>query len=194
MQATFNGSANVVTLPRGLSAARIPSLCQSQERNIVESVWLAWGSLKKREWPGTGLEAEAEKQVQGRTCDEKAGSTGLQRTRVLPQREIWGNKLFKPKMLIKHLRFTYFLNILFIYLAVKWTEIRSVVSDSLRPHGLNSPDQNTGVGSLSLLQGIFPTQGSNPGLLHCRWILYQQSHKGSPYMSLNCSMQDLFFF
>ena len=44
----------------------------------------------------------------------------------------------------------------------------------------NSPSQNTGVGSLSLLQGIFPTQGSNPGLLHCRWILYQLSHKGSP--------------
>ena len=37
----------------------------------------------------------------------------------------------------------------------------------------------TGVGSLSLLQGTFPTQGSNPGLLHCRWILYQLSHKGS---------------
>ena len=37
----------------------------------------------------------------------------------------------------------------------------------------NSPDQNTGVGSLSRLQGIFPTQGWNPGLLHCRQILYQ---------------------
>ena len=60
----------------------------------------------------------------------------------------------------------------------------SVVSNSLRPHGLhspwNSPGQNTGVGSLSLLQGIFPTQGSNPGLLDCRWILFQLSHKGSP--------------
>ena len=44
----------------------------------------------------------------------------------------------------------------------------------------NSPGQDTGVGSLSLLQGIFPTQGSNPGLLHCRRILYQLSHKGSP--------------
>ena len=44
----------------------------------------------------------------------------------------------------------------------------------------NSPGQNTEKGSLSLLQGIFPTQGSNPGLLHCRWILYQLSHKGSP--------------
>ena len=55
----------------------------------------------------------------------------------------------------------------------------SVVSDSLRPLGLyspwNSPGQNTGVGSLSLLQGIFPTQGSNPGLPHCRQILYQLS-------------------
>ena len=44
----------------------------------------------------------------------------------------------------------------------------------------NSPAQNTGVGSLSLLQRIFPTQGSNPGLLHWRRILYQLSHKGSP--------------
>ena len=44
----------------------------------------------------------------------------------------------------------------------------------------DSPGQNTGVGSLSFLQGIFPTQGLNPGLLHCRWILYQLSHQGSP--------------
>ena len=61
---------------------------------------------------------------------------------------------------------------------------RSVVSDSLRPHGLyspwNSPGQNTAVGNLSLLQGIFPTQRSNPGLPHCRWILYQLSHQGNP--------------
>ena len=42
--------------------------------------------------------------------------------------------------------------------------------------------QNTGVGSLSLLQQIFPTQGLNPGLLHCRWILYQLSHQGSPQL------------
>ena len=44
----------------------------------------------------------------------------------------------------------------------------------------NSPGQNTGVGSLSLLQGIFPIQGLNPGLLNCRQILYQLSHKKSP--------------
>ena len=52
------------------------------------------------------------------------------------------------------------------------SESGSVMSDSLQPHGLysscNSPGQNTGVGSLSSLQGIFPTQGSNPGLPHGR--------------------------
>ena len=66
----------------------------------------------------------------------------------------------------------------------KVSESHSVMSDSLRPHGLytpwNSPGQNTGVGSLSLLQGIFPTQGSNPGLPRCSRNLYQLSHKGSP--------------
>ena len=59
-----------------------------------------------------------------------------------------------------------------------------VVSNYFWPCGLyspwNSPGQNTGEGSLSLLQGIFPTQGSNPGLLHCRWILYQLSYEGKP--------------
>ena len=56
--------------------------------------------------------------------------------------------------------------------------------DSSRLDGLyspwNSPGQNTGVGSLSLLQGIFTTQGSNPGLPRCRWVLCQLSDKGSP--------------
>ena len=65
---------------------------------------------------------------------------------------------------------------------LKWKSLSSV--NSLWPHGLyslwNSPDPNTGVGSLSLLHGNFLTQGSNPGLLHCRQILYQLSHKGSP--------------
>ena len=49
-------------------------------------------------------------------------------------------------------------------------------------HG-NSPGKSTGVGSHSLLQGIFPTQGSNPGLPHCRQILYQLSYKGNPFYS-----------
>ena len=69
------------------------------------------------------------------------------------------------------------------------------MSDSLWPHGLyspwNSPGQNTGVGSLSLLQGIFPTQGSNPGLPHCRWLLYQLSHKGSPVKNPLANARDI---
>ena len=79
---------------------------------------------------------------------------------------------------------------------VKWTlgsieriEVKVKVTQlclTLLPHGLyspwNSPGQNIGVGSLSLLQGNFPTQGQNPGLLHCRQIHYQLSHKGSPRM------------
>ena len=62
------------------------------------------------------------------------------------------------------------------------SESHSVVCDSLRPHGRYSPwnfsDQNTGVGSFSLLQGIFLTHGSNQGLPYCRRFLYQLSHKG----------------
>ena len=56
---------------------------------------------------------------------------------------------------------------------------------TLQPHGIyspwNSPGQNPGVGSLSLLQGIFPTQELNSGLPHCRQILYQLSYKGSSF-------------
>ena len=70
------------------------------------------------------------------------------------------------------------------------SEIHSIMSNSLWPHGLqspwNSPGQNTGVGSLSLLQGIF--QGLNPGLLHCRQILYQLSHKGNPLHSITSTL------
>ena len=55
---------------------------------------------------------------------------------------------------------------------------------SLWPHGLYSPwnslGQSTRVGSLSLLQGIFPMQGLSQDLPHCRWILYQLNHQGSP--------------
>ena len=52
-------------------------------------------------------------------------------------------------------------------------------ADSLPAEPQGKP-KNTGVGSLSLLQQIFQTQESNQGLLHCRWILYQLSYKGSP--------------
>ena len=81
-------------------------------------------------------------------------------------------------------------------IALLWillSESHSVVSDSLWPHvdslwphelysPWNSPGQNTGVDRRSLLQGIFPTQGLSPGLPHCRWILYQLSHQGSPWI------------
>ena len=69
----------------------------------------------------------------------------------------------------------------------------SIMSNSLWPHGLwparifcpwNSPGKNTRVGSHSLFQGIFLTQKLNPGLLHCRQILYHLSHQGSPRNTL----------
>ena len=68
----------------------------------------------------------------------------------------------------------------------------SVMSDSLLTPGLqlarllypwNSPGKNTGVGSHSLVQGIFPSQGSNLGLLQSRQILYHLSHQGSPVIN-----------
>ena len=74
------------------------------------------------------------------------------------------------------------------YLSESESVSHSVVSNSLRPHGLqptrflcpwNSAGKNTGVGCHSLHQGIFPSRGSNPGLLHCRQILYCLSHQGS---------------
>ena len=70
---------------------------------------------------------------------------------------------------------------------VQWSH--SVVSDSLRPHGLQPtrllrswdfPGKNTGMGCHFLLQGIFLTQGSNPGLPHCSQTLYCLSYQGSP--------------
>ena len=74
-----------------------------------------------------------------------------------------------------------------------------VMSSSLRPHGLqparllrpwNSPGKNTGVGCHSLLQGIFLTQGSDPGLLHCRQILYRQSYQRNPFQRKTFQFQD----
>ena len=64
---------------------------------------------------------------------------------------------------------------------------------SLQPHGLqltrllcpwDSTGKNTGVGHYALLEGIFPTQGSYPGFLHCKWILYQLSYQGSPGLGI----------
>ena len=103
-------------------------------------------------------------------------------TRKAKMKENWQDKCWQEYRLTETLKY--------------WLPVcvfnRSVVSNSLRPHGLqpakllcpwDSPGKNTGVGSHFLLQGIFPTQGLKPhllGLLHCRWILYPLSHRGSP--------------
>ena len=69
------------------------------------------------------------------------------------------------------------------------SESHSVMSDSLQTHGLYSPwnssGQNTGVGSLFLLQGIFPIQGSNPGLPHCRQIFLSVEPQRPKYRSFS---------
>ena len=96
---------------------------------------------------------------------------------LLQERKSTGSKVQSPNLNLRLA--TYHLS---NFESEKWKF--SVVSNSFWPHGLyspwNSPGQNTGVASLSFLQGIFSTQGSNPGLPHCRWILYQLSQKGSP--------------
>ena len=73
----------------------------------------------------------------------------------------------------------------------KWSGICSLVSDSLRPHGLHS--QWTSVGQNTRV-GIFPTQGSNPDLLHCRQILYPVNHKGSPSNRYDWNWDSEFWF
>src|SRR5574337_516394 len=87
-------------------------------------------------------------------------------------------------LLLAHLHSTGWKNEVLSLPAFSEPESHSVMSDFLQPHGLyspwNSPGQNTGVGTCFLLQGIFLTQGLNPGLQHCRKILNQLSHQGSP--------------
>ena len=68
--------------------------------------------------------------------------------------------------------------------ATPWT-VCSAPGSSI--HG-DSPGKNTGVGCHALLQGIFPNQGSNPGLPHCRQILYPLSHQGSPDFPLSTAL------
>ena len=86
---------------------------------------------------------------------------------------------------------TYYAYIQYSYnvLCFKHVFSRSVMSDSLLSHVLplllcpwGLSRQENWVPCHALLQGIFPTQGLNPGLLHCRWILYYLSHQGSPWI------------
>ena len=107
----------------------------------------------------------------------------------------WGSYLtclslsFPKRQVKQHNMFSMVSDIYYVFNITVKSVSYSVVLDSLRPNGLwpakllclwISPGKNIGIGCLFLLQGIFPTQGSNPGLPHCRRILYQMSHKGSP--------------
>ena len=89
------------------------------------------------------------------------GDVGLQRAGLDAQGASEGGGLASmwPRLLVK----------------VKVTQLCPTVCDSM---DCNSPGQNTGVGNLSLLQGIFPAQGSNPGLPYCSW--WVQPNAGSP--------------
>ena len=119
---------------------------------MASPTWWIWVWASSRSWWWTGKPGVLQ-------------SLGLQRVR-----QDWATKLSGRHSLIKVLQ------------GWKWSESvsHSVVSNSLLYSPWNSPGQNTAVRSHSLLQGIFPTQGLNPGLPHCRWILYQLGHKGCP--------------
>ena len=60
-----------------------------------------------------------------------------------------------------------------------WTQVSHIAGRIFTSWATGKP-KNTGVGSLSLLQWIFPTLESNWGLLHCRWVIHQLSYQGSP--------------
>ena len=99
--------------------------------------------------------------------------------------------LYSNKIKDTHRIASWFSKVLHLHIPSKYlplyviieTEIPSVMSNSLWPHGprvicpWNSPVKNTGTGSHSLLQGIFPVKGLNLGLLHCKQILYHLSHQ-----------------
>ena len=112
------------------------------------------------------------------------------------------NALLLFRFLFQPLNITYFIGEIIYMHNIKifknytGSESHSIMSNSMWPHGLYSPwnssGQNSEVGSLFLLQWI-SLQGSNPGLLHCRRILYCPSHhqrgpKQGPVSSLNCPM------
>ena len=80
----------------------------------------------------------------------------------------------------------FFILILYIKVKVNIAESYPTLWDPMDYSPWNSQGQNTAVGSHSFLQDIFPNQGPNPGLPHCRWILYQLSHKANPFHMYVC--------
>ena len=140
LSSTFPGGAHAMTLYESTR----------KETNKLLSLWWCWTRLVAQcsivyfLLPCSGWPCHSIQRVEGAASHR--GPAGWNKTDFLPV--------------------NWHVLVLFFYFVC---ESRSVVSDSLRPHGLYSPwnslGQNTGVGSLSLLHGIFPTQGSNPGLL-----------------------------
>ena len=108
----------------------------------------------------------------------------IKENKIVPFAEIWIDLEIVIYSEVRRRKISYNISYMWNLEKIVKSESHSVVSDSLRPHGLYSPwnslGQNTGVGSLSLLQAIFPTKGSNSGLSHCRQSLHHLSHKGSP--------------
>ena len=90
----------------------------------------------------------------------------------------------KGKYYFSYAYIEFLFNILLETRKVKWKESQSCTAlcDPMdyTVHGILQTRILDWLGSLSLLQGIFPIQGSNPGLPHCKWILYHLSHQGSP--------------
>ena len=87
-------------------------------------------------------------------------------------------------ILFSNMSHVHICNALYVCICMKWKLfswiqlfVTSWTVACQSPLSMDSPGQNTGVGSRSLLQGIFPTQGSNPGFPHCRRILYHLSHR-----------------
>ena len=100
-------------------------------------------------------------------------------------------KVLKKKYTHTHTHKHVYIHIYFYICLLKERKKVKFTSNSFQPHGLqpsrllspwNSPGQNTGAGSHSLLQGIVPIQESNPDFSHCRQILYQLSYQGSPFI------------
>ena len=146
--------------------------------------WHHWLDGRESEWtPGVG-DGQG-----GLACCGSWGRKESDTTERLNWTDVWDNLITWPKGYKGMLFWLQFdqreqsLAWKFV-ITQNWSESHAVMSNSLRLDGLcspwNSPDQNTGVGSPSLLQGIFPAQGLSPGLPHCRRILYQLSHQGSP--------------
>ena len=142
------------------------------------------------------------------TGHEHKGKTSLVTFHILQNYEGWQLKQEKSRASHKNksipsLRSTAWCSSLKLYLFICAVLSHSVMSNSLQPHWLLYPwptrflcpwgfsRQDTGVGCHALLQGIFSTQGLNPGLPHCRWIFHHPSHQGSSIIYPTASKENI---